>query len=156
MGALLAWGVSGKTVAPAPGAEYHLAQAFFAEVIVTHVLAMVVLNVGTTKSQEKNDHYGLAIGMIVFTGAYTCGPISGGVFNPAVGSALLFVNWCAGEVGRWNIWLYWTAPLLGGILAGPLFMWQNRREYFAFHFHNLFFPSKFSSFHLFPVQISRS
>ena len=60
--------------------------AVIAEFVFTFVLCFVVLNVATSKDHPDNSFYGLAIGFTVAAGAVAVGPISGAVFNPAVGS----------------------------------------------------------------------
>lgn len=55
-----------------------------AEFVFTFALAYVVLNVATTRGNEGNSYYGLAIGFTVLSGALAVGGVSGGVFNPAV------------------------------------------------------------------------
>ena len=101
---------------PAPGLGTSSAAALVVEVLYTFALCTVVLNVATTKAQENNSFFGLAIGATVCASAFAGGGISGGAFNPAVGTALPFI---AGELG--SIWLYWVGPLTGGALAGALF-----------------------------------
>ena len=60
--------------------------AVLTELLYTFALASVVLNVATTKAQENNSFFGLAIGFTVTAAAIAAGPISGGAFNPAVGT----------------------------------------------------------------------
>ena len=94
-------------------------QALTAEFIGTFALVTVVLAVGTSKKVEGNSFFGLAIGFTVGALAFAFGPISGGVFNPAVGTGPLIVD--AISVGSFSqlqaIWVYWLAPITGGILA---------------------------------------
>jgi aquaporin Z len=92
-----------------PEYDAHLAAPFFMEAIWTFFLVSVVLNSATTKAQEGNSFFGFAIGSVVLSGAVSMGPISGGAFNPAVGTALPVI---AGTTQY--IWLYWLAPMLGG------------------------------------------
>ena len=86
------------------------------EIMGTFVLATVVLNVATTKSQAHNSFFGGAIGLTVTAWAYVGGPISGGAFNPAVGLCTTAV---AEKLD--DLWLYIVGPLVGGVLAGLLF-----------------------------------
>ena len=94
-------------------------QAFLCEFLATFALSNVVLAVGTSKKIDGNSFYGLAIGFTVGAFAYAFGSISGGVFNPAVGTGPLVAN--ALEVGSWRqlqwLWLYWLAPMFGGFVA---------------------------------------
>jgi len=128
--AMIAWGVSGQHPAPGPNRSlgYGHGAVFVVEFIYTFALASVVLNVATTKSQEDNSFFGLAIGFTVTSGAFSCGPISGAVFNPAVGTGLLVVHGFAGA-NMSDLWIYWLAPLLGGALAALIFRITNIREF---------------------------
>lgn len=91
--------------------------AFVAELLGTFALAWVVLNSATTKSNEGNSFYGLAIGFTVTAMAYGLGGISGGAFNPAVGLGV-----SVAEMTSWsNIWVFAVACLAGGALAALAF-----------------------------------
>ncbi|MEV4776417.1 MIP/aquaporin family protein [Microbacterium sp. LWH12-1.2] len=91
--------------------------AFLVEALFTFVLVWVVLNVATTKANDGNSFYGLAIGGTVFVGATTVGAISGGGFNPAVALGLSV----SGHFAWSSLWLYIVAPLVGAALAALLF-----------------------------------
>ena len=70
----------------------------------------------TAKASEGNSFYGLAIGFTVFCGAVCAGGISGGAFNPAIGTGLPLIH----GVGK-DLWIYWAGPMTGGALAGFVF-----------------------------------
>lgn len=92
-----------------------------AEIIGTFALAFVVLNVATAKGTEGNSYFGLAIGGTVLAMAFAFGRFSGGVFNPAVGLGLAIQKsmcWA-------NLWMFFVAPLIGGVLAAFVFKWVN-------------------------------
>jgi len=125
---LIGWAITGNSIDLEPGSHYHVGGAFSVEVFYTFALVSVVLNVATTKSQHNNMFFGLAIGFTVIAGAYSCGAISGGVFNPAVGTGLLVARAADGGSASY-IWLYWVAPLLGGCFAALIFRVTNRKEY---------------------------
>ncbi len=91
--------------------------AFVAELLGTFALVWVVLNTATTKSNEGNSFYGLAIGFTVTAMAYGLGGISGGAFNPAVGLGVSV----AGMTSWSNIWVFAVACLAGGALAAIMF-----------------------------------
>jgi aquaporin Z len=99
-----------------------------AEVLATFALALVILNVATAKATEGNSYYGLAIGFTVLAGAFAVGPVSGGVFNPAVGIGPITVDLLAGEGSLGNLWLYIVGPIVGAALAVPVFRMQNPEE----------------------------
>ncbi|MCH8340970.1 MAG: aquaporin [Chloroflexi bacterium] len=91
--------------------------ALVAEFLFTFALAFVVLNVATAKSTEGNSYFGFAIGFTVLVGAYAVGPVSGGVFNPAVAVGITIMG--LSELS--NIWIYLVATLLGGAAAALAF-----------------------------------
>jgi aquaporin Z len=129
LGAWLAAGavqfITGETFAPAPGADYGVVEALLAEIILTFALALVILNVATSKATEGNSYYGLAIGFTVMAGAASVGGISGGAFNPAVGTGPIIVDALAGNGSFGNLWIYIVGPVLGALGAVPIFRMQN-------------------------------
>ncbi|MBS1698512.1 MAG: aquaporin [Actinobacteria bacterium] len=97
--------------------EIQVGPAFLVEALFTLALVWVVLNVATSKDNDNNSFYGLAIGGTVFVGAVAVGGISGGGFNPAVALGLSI----SGQFAWGNLWLYILAPLVGAAVAAVLF-----------------------------------
>lgn len=97
-------------VAPAEGAP--AGAALLAEALFAFALVLVVLNVAADARTEGNSFYGLAIGLTVMTGAFAVGGISGGAFNPAVGTGPILVA-LGGGGSLGDLWLYWAGPLAG-------------------------------------------
>jgi aquaporin Z len=99
------------------------------EILYTFALALVVLNAATSDKTKGNSFYGLAIGFVVVVGAFAGGSISGGAFNPAVGTGLTVINAIVGEtagnVGYRYLWYYLVGPLIGGVLAALVFKFQD-------------------------------
>lgn len=95
-----------------------------AEVLGTFALAYVVLNTATAKGTAGNSFYGLAIGGTVLAMALAVGRFSGGVFNPAVGLGLAVQKSMCWQ----NLWLFFVAPILGGIIAALVFGFVNQDE----------------------------
>jgi len=128
-GALVASGavhfLTGEAFAPAPADPDAVLKVLLAEIIFTFALMLVVLNVATSKATEGNSYYGLAIGFTVTAGAFAVGPISGGVFNPAVGTGPILANVAMGLGDASNLWYYWVGPLAGAVLATTVFKMQN-------------------------------
>jgi aquaporin Z len=113
----------GKTFPLAPsGSSFH---ALLVEFLFTFALALVVLNSATSKLTAGNSFYGLAIGFTVVVGAFAGGPISGGAFNPAVGTGPALMSATAGRGGLASLWIYWVGPLLGGAVAAAAFKIQH-------------------------------
>jgi aquaporin Z len=95
-----------------------------AEIIGTFALAFVVLNVATAKGTAGNSYFGLAIAGTVLAMALAFGKFSGGVFNPAVGLGLAIHKSMCWE----SLWMFFVAPLIGGVLAAFLFRLVNEAD----------------------------
>lgn len=125
LGALLA-ALAARVVAggghhgPMPGVGREL----IAEFLFTFALAYVVLNVATARGTDGNSFYGLAIGFTVAAGAFAVGAVSGGAFNPAVAFGAMVYG-----ILPWShIWIYLLANLLGGAVAGYVFLYVQPAE----------------------------
>lgn len=123
--ALAVRALTGDFLAVAPGAGVSATSALLAEFLFTFALALVILNVATSPHTRGNPYYGLAIGFTVMAGAFAVGGISGGVFNPAVGTGPILVALAAGG-SPGALWIYWIGPLAGALLAVPLYRLQHR------------------------------
>jgi aquaporin Z len=117
--------IVGETFAPAPAPEAGLVVVLLSEAVFTFALSLVILNVATDDATAGNSYYGLAIGFTVMAGAFAVGGISGGVFNPAVGTGPILIDVLAGEGVFDHLWIYWAGPLLGGIAAAGVFDLQH-------------------------------
>jgi aquaporin Z len=98
-----------------------LAATALVELLFTFALCYVVLNVATSKDQQGNSFFGLAIGFTVLAGAFAVGGISGAAFNPAValGAAT------AGLFAWSTLWVYVLVQVVAGIAAGLVFLALN-------------------------------
>lgn len=104
-------------LAPSPGFGWW--EAGLAEFFYTFMLCFVVLNVAASKKHAgKNQFYGLAIGGVIWAGAYGAGAISGGCFNPAVALGIDVSS--AGLGFGWGF-AYTGYELLGAAAAAGLF-----------------------------------
>ena len=101
-----------------PDLQEPVAMILVAELIFTYLLVFVILNVATHPNLDGNSFYGFAIGLTVMAGAFCVGPLSGGVFNPAVsiGPSLVDIITQNGT-SQFSIWYYLTAPMAGSVLA---------------------------------------
>lgn len=120
LGGLIAMPILGedvKVASPKVAEGVEAIIAVSAEAVYTMVLALVVLLTATTKSQEGNSFFGLAIGASLTAGAKAIGGISGGALNPAIGLALPILR----DDGMGDIWIYLVGPLVGGLLAAGAF-----------------------------------
>lgn len=117
--------MNGATFAPAPAPGIGLLPPVLAEVLFTFLLVLVILNVAMHERTQGNSYYGLAIGGTVMSGAFVVGGISGGAFNPAVGTGPILFQALMGAGGLQHLWLYIVAPVAGGILAAVVFKMQE-------------------------------
>jgi aquaporin Z len=101
-----------------------IARALVAEFLFTFALCFVVLNVATAKGTSGNSFYGLAIGFTVMTGAFAVGPVSGGVFNPAVAVGVTIMGLSAIA----SIWIYLVANFAAAVAAAAVFRYVNKGE----------------------------
>jgi aquaporin Z len=119
--------VLGRGAVYPPGAAPHeaIGRVMLAEFLFTFALAYVVLNVATAKGTSGNSFYGLAIGMTVMAGAFAVGPISGGVFNPAVAVGISIMGLAAWS----NLWIYLLSTVSGAVLAALVFRFINPTDH---------------------------
>lgn len=129
LGAILAsfavYHITGKTFGPAPGPNVGMGAALLVEILYTFALALVVLNVATSRKTEGNSYYGLAIGATVMAGAFAGGGVSGGAFNPAVGLGPAILHATHGGGSLSHVWLYIVGPVLGAAFAAVAFKLQR-------------------------------
>ncbi|MCC8088808.1 MAG: MIP family channel protein [Rikenellaceae bacterium] len=102
------------TLTGANGYE-RLLPAFVAETVFTCIFVMVVL--GSTSKGANGNFAGIAIGLALVMIHIVCIPITGTSVNPArsFGPALF-----QGGQALSQLWLFFVAPLLGGILASVI------------------------------------
>jgi aquaporin Z len=119
--ALVAYVITGKTIAPAPGDSVSATAALLVEILFTFALALVVLNAAVSAKTQGNSFYGLAIGFTIMVAAFAGGSISGGAFNPAVGTGPTLVHARLEGGSLSHLWLYLVGPFAGGTLAAAVF-----------------------------------
>ncbi|MBP7050377.1 MAG: aquaporin Z [Phycisphaerae bacterium] len=92
---------------------YSLTAAFVAEVVLTFMFLMVIL--GATDSRAPAGFAPIAIGLALTLIHLISIPVTNTSVNPArsTGPALFVGGWALSQ-----LWLFWLAPLLGGLLAG--------------------------------------
>lgn len=90
-------------------------QSFVLEVVLTLILMLTILHV-SSGAKEKGITAGIAIGAVIGLEAMFAGPICGASMNPvrSLAPALL-----SGHLE--HLWIYLAAPVLGALLAVPLF-----------------------------------
>jgi aquaporin Z len=101
--------------AHSPG-NYSLLACFVAEVVLTAFFLLIIM--GATDSRAPKGFAPIAIGLCL-TLIHLIGiPITNTSVNPArsTGPAIFVGGWALQQ-----LWLFWVAPLLGGILGGGLY-----------------------------------
>lgn len=100
-----------------PG-KYDLGSAFAAEVVLTFIFLTVIL--GATSPRAPQGFAGIAIGLTL-TLVHLIGiPLTNLSVNPArsTGPAIFVGGWALAQ-----LWMFWVAPILGGVAAGALARW---------------------------------
>lgn len=94
-------------------AGYTLRSAFVIEVILTGFFLLVIL--GSTENRVPGGFAPIAIGLALTLIHLISIPVDNTSVNPArsTGQALFVGGWALDQ-----LWLFWTAPLLGGALGG--------------------------------------
>ena len=117
-----------KFSAAAPGL-YGIQIGFLTEMLVCAVIMGTVLYVADHKRIVHKS--GLYVGILYAFYITIEQPISGAALNPArsFGSGIMTGNWS-------TIWISFTAPLLGMLLAGEIFLWTKGKD--AFHCAQLY------------------
>jgi aquaporin Z len=94
---------------------YSLASSLICELVMTFMFVLVIL--GATHTRAPVGFAGLAIGLALTLIHLISIPVTNTSVNPArsTGPALFAGAWALSQ-----LWLFWLAPLLGGVLAGIL------------------------------------
>jgi aquaporin Z len=97
--------------AASPG-SYSMVSGFVAEVILTFIFLLVVH--GSTSEKAPKGFAGIAIGLSLVLIHLVGIPITGTSVNPArsLGPAII-----VGGIALSQLWLFWVAPIIGGLLA---------------------------------------
>jgi aquaporin Z len=102
-----------------PG-KYGLVSALVIEVVMTFGFVTIIL--GATDKRVTPGMAGLAIGLALTLIHLVTIPVTNTSVNPARSTApALFV----GGAALSQLWLFWLAPLLGGLIGGTLYKWMG-------------------------------
>lgn len=126
--------VRGSVFVPSPGvvAGGGVLAPLLIEALLTFALAFVVLQVAASEKTEGNQYYGLAIGFTLMAAAFAGGPISGGVYNPALALGTILVDLRNLVSNLPHLFIYLIGPLVGGFLAGTVSVWiAEEKRWFA-------------------------
>lgn len=94
--------------------------AFIMEVTATALFLVVI--VGSTAKRAPAGLAPLAIGFAFFVLHLVSIPVTNASLNPARSTAPAIL---AGGVALSQLWVFWVAPILGGILGGAITRWLN-------------------------------
>ncbi len=102
-----------------PG-KYGLGSAFVAEVVLTAAFLFVIM--GATHGRAPAGFAPIAIGLALTLIHLICIPITNTSVNPArsTGPALFAGTWALQQ-----LWLFWLAPLIGGVIGGVVYRWLS-------------------------------
>jgi aquaporin Z len=94
---------------------FSMASAFVAELILTFIFVLVIH--GATSEKTPKGFAGIAIGLTLVVIHIVGIPITGTSVNPArsLGPAVI-----VGGEALTQLWLFWVAPILGGLLAAAV------------------------------------
>ncbi len=101
----------------APG-SFSLASVFLIEVAITFVFIMVI-QLATRAEGVVKSLAPAAIGFALFVGNLVAIPVDGASMNPirSFSPALVSLYWTTDHWALVQSWLFWVAPIVGGILA---------------------------------------
>jgi len=104
-----------------PGA-YSLTACLTAEIVLTALFLFIIM--GATHGRAPVGFAPLAIGLALTLVHLVGIPITNLSVNPArsTGPALIVGGWALAQ-----LWLFWAAPLLGGVLGGILYRWLSEQ-----------------------------
>jgi aquaporin Z len=102
-----------------PG-KYGLPSAFLTEAVLTMFFLFIIM--GATHGKAPAGFAPLAIGLGLTLIHLVSIPVTNTSVNPArsTGPALFAGGWAIGQ-----LWLFWVAPILGGVLGGVLYRWLS-------------------------------
>jgi aquaporin Z len=95
---------------------YSLLACLVAEVVLTCFFLIVIM--GSTDKRAPQGFAPIAIGLCLTLIHLVCIPVTNTSVNPArsTGPALFVGGWAVAQ-----LWLFWLAPLLGGVIGGVLY-----------------------------------
>src|SRR5580693_1256763 len=105
--------------AHSPG-QYSMVVCFITEVVMTMMFLFIIM--GATHGSAPAGFAPLAIGLTLVMIHLVSIPVTNTSVNPArsTGPALFVGGWAVAQ-----LWLFWVAPLIGGVLGGVIYRWLN-------------------------------
>jgi aquaporin Z len=102
-----------------PG-HYNLLACLLTEVVMTMMFLFIIM--GATHGKAPAGFAPLAIGLALVMIHLVSIPVTNTSVNPArsTGPALFVGGWALSQ-----LWLFWVAPLIGGVLGGAIYRWLS-------------------------------
>lgn len=100
---------------------YSVAAAFLCEVVMTAMFLVVIL--GATHARAPAGFAPLAIGLGLTLVHLISVPVTNTSVNPARSTGVALF---AGPGAISQLWLFWLAPILGGLIGGYIYRWLGR------------------------------
>jgi aquaporin Z len=97
---------------------YSIAAVFLCEVVMTAMFLIIIM--GATHSNAPAGFAPMAIGLGLTLIHLISIPVSNTSVNPARSSGVAFI---VGGAPLSQVWLFWLAPILGGMLGGVMYKW---------------------------------
>jgi aquaporin Z len=97
---------------------YSMMAALWAEIVLTFFFLVIIL--GATDKRAPAGFAPLAIGLALTLIHLISIPVTNTSVNPArsTGQALFVGDWALAQ-----LWLFWVAPLIGGVIGGVVYRW---------------------------------
>ena len=100
---------------------YSLQAAFLCEVVMTAMFLVVIM--GATHGKAPAGFAPIAIGLALTLIHLISIPVTNTSVNPARSTGVAVF---AGDGALGQLWLFWAAPLLGGVIGGVVYRWLGR------------------------------
>lgn len=100
------------------GSGFTMLSAGLIEVVITALFLVVI--VGSTSEKAPAGFAPIAIGLALVLFHLVSIPVSNASLNPARSTATAIFG---GEVALQSLWLYWVAPIVGGLIGGLIGKW---------------------------------
>ena len=97
-----------------PG-NFSLGSVFLIEVVITALFLIVII--GATSNKAPAGFAPIAIGLALAAFHLMAIPVSNASLNPARSTATAIFG---GETALAQLWLFWVAPIMGGMLGGVI------------------------------------
>ena len=128
IGALFIYFLKDSVVEIQPNLSSSVYQILISEILFTFLLVFVILNVATHPNLKDNSFYGFAIGLTVMAGAFSVGPISGAVFNPAVSLGPTLSHLIIGDgISKYYLWYFLLGPTIGSVIGTFAFIYLVKK-----------------------------